>query len=116
MAFYLVRAKVSQDYMQALVERPEDRLVTTTRLLQSVGGRLHYYFFCFGEFDIVLVYELPDTVSAAALSMVMSSTGTVTEIETTPLLTMEEAISAMSQAGEVVGVYQPPGRSEKSGH
>ena len=35
--------------MQALVERPEDRLVTTTRLLQSVGGRLHYYFFCFGE-------------------------------------------------------------------
>ena len=116
MAFYLVRAKVSQDYMQALVERPEDRLVTTTRLLQSVGGRLHYYFFCFGEFDIVLIYELPDNVSAAALSMVMSSSGTITEMETTPLLTMEEAISAMSQAGEVVGVYQPPGRSEKSGH
>ena len=116
MAFYLVRAKVSQDYMQALVERPEDRLVTTTRLLQSVGGRLHYYFFSFGEFDIVMVYELPDTESAAALSMVMSSSGTVTEIETTPLLTMEEAISAMSQAGEVVGIYQPPGRSEKSGH
>ena len=116
MAFYLVRGKVSQDYMQALVERPEDRLVTTTRLLQNVGGRLHYYFFCFGEYDIILIYELPDNISAAALSMVMTSSGTVTEMETTPLLTMEEAITAMSQAGEVVGIYQPPGRSEKSGH
>ena len=50
------------------------------------------------------------------MSMLMSSSGTITEMETPPLLTMEEAISAMSQAGEVVGVYQPPGRSEKSGH
>ncbi len=44
MAYYLVRAKVAQDFMKALVERPEDRLVTTTRLLQGIGGRLHYYF------------------------------------------------------------------------
>ena len=112
MAFYLIRAKVSQDYMQALVERPEDRMVTTTRLLKGIGGRLHYYFFCFGEYDIVLIYELDDNVSSAALSMVMSSRGTVTEVETTPLLTMEEAITAMGQAGEAVGIYQPPGRTE----
>jgi uncharacterized protein with GYD domain len=114
MAFYLVQAKVSQDYMQALVERPEDRLITTTRLLKGIGGRLHYYFFCFGEYDIVLIYELPDNVSAASLSMVMSSSGTVTEIETTPLLTMEEAITAMGKAGDAVGIYQPPGRTETS--
>ena len=85
MAYYLVRAKVAQDFMKALVERPEDRLVTTTRLLQGIGGRLHYYFFCFGEYDIVLIYELPDNVSSASLSMVLTSSGTVTEVETTPL-------------------------------
>lgn len=112
MAFYLIRAKVSQDFMQALVERPEDRLVTTTRLLQGIGGRLHYYFFCFGEYDIVLIYELPDNIASASLSMVLSSSGTVSEVETTPLLTMEEAISAMGSAGEAVGIYQPPGRTE----
>ena len=115
MAFYLVRAKVAQDFMKALVERPEDRLVTTTRLLQGIGGRLHYYFFCFGEYDIVLIYELPDNVSSAALSMVLTSSGTVTVCETTPLLTMEEAITAMGQAGDAVGIYQPPGRTAKSG-
>jgi len=115
MAFYLARAKVSQDFMQALVERPEDRMMTTTKLLQGIGGRLHYYFFCFGDYDIVLIYELPDNQSAASLSMVLTSSGTVTEVETTPLLTMEEAIGAMGKAAEAVGIYQPPRRAEKSG-
>ncbi len=113
MAFYLVRAKVAQDFMKALVERPEDRLVTTTRLLQGIGGRVHYDCFCFGEYDIVQIYELPDNVSSAALSMVPTSSGTVTEVETMPLLTMEETITAMSRAGVAMGIYQPPGWVEK---
>lgn len=113
MAFYLVRAKVSKDYMQALVERPEDRLITTTRLLKGIGGRLHYYFFCFGDYDIVLIYELPDNLSSASLSMVLTSSGSVTEVETTPLLTMEEAITAMGQACDAMGIYQKPLRTKK---
>ncbi len=111
MAFFLARAKVSKDYMQALVDRPEDRLVSTTRFLQGIGGRLHNYFFAFGEYDIVLLYELPDNVGAATLSMVLSASGSVTEIETTPLLTMEEAVAAMKKSGEAMGVYVPPSRS-----
>ncbi len=117
MAFYLVRAKVAQDFMKALVVRPEDRFMATTRLLKDLDGRLHYYFFSFGEYDIVLIYELPDNVTAASLAMVLNAAGTVTEVETTPLLTMEEAVEAMGRAGETTAVYQPPGRStkEKSG-
>ena len=111
MNFYLMRAKVSQEAMNALVERPEDRLISMTKVLQGVGGRLHYYFFCFGKYDIVLIYELPDDVSAAALSMVLTSSGSVTEVDTTPLLTMQEAIEAMQQAGAAMGVYRPPGRT-----
>ena len=113
MAFYLLRAKLDHDFMKALVERPEDRMVTTTRLLKGIGGRLHYYFFCFGEYDIVLIYELPDNLSSASLSMVLTSSGSVTEVETTPLLTMEEAIDAMGRAGEAMGIYQQPARGKK---
>lgn len=114
MSFYLARAKVSQAFMHALVERPEDRFIKTTKLLKTIGGRLHYYFFSFGDFDIVLIYELPDNVSAASLSMVLSAAGTVTEVETTPLLTMEEAIDAMHTAGNAAGIYQPPRGTKKT--
>jgi uncharacterized protein with GYD domain len=109
MAMYLARAKFSKDAMRALVERPEDRLITTTRFLQGIGGRLHNYFFAFGEHDIILIYELPDNVSAAALAMVLTSSGSCTEVDTTVLLTMEEAIAAMNQAGKAMAVYSPPG-------
>ena len=114
MAFYLLRAKYAQDSMNALVQRPEDRMLTTTRLLKAVGGRLHYYFFCFGEYDIVLLFELPDNVSAAALAMTLSAAGTVTATETIPLLTTEEAIDAMNQAREASGIYVPPGRGPEN--
>ena len=110
MSYYLMRGKYSQDAMQALVKRPEDRLVTTTRLLQGIGGRLHYFFFCFGEFDFLMLFELPDNVSAAALSMTMSAAGAVASTEITVLMSMEDAIGAMRKAGEATGVYQPPGR------
>lgn len=114
MAYYLLRAKYAQDAMSALVARPEDRMITTTKLLKGIGGRLHYYFFCFGEFDIVLLFELPDQINAAALSMVLQSAGTVTAVETTPLMTMEDAIAAMQIAGQTTGVYQPPGRGRST--
>ncbi len=111
MTYYLARAKISKDMITALVSRPEDRLVATTRFLQQIGGRLHNYFFSFGQYDIVLLFELPDNVSAASLAMTLSAAGSVTEIETTPLLTMEEAVAAMKAAGQATGIYVPPGRT-----
>ena len=47
--------------------------------------------------------------------MVLKTAGTVTEVETTPLLSMEEAIASMHKAGEAVGVYSPPGPSTGAG-
>ena len=45
MTMYLARAKISKEAMKALVDKPEDRLITTTRFLKGIGGRLHNYIF-----------------------------------------------------------------------
>lgn len=113
MSFYLCRAKLTQDAMDRLVKSPEDRLIAMTRVLKEIGGRLQHYFFSFGDYDIVLLFELPDNVSAASLSMAMSATGSCSDVETTPLLTMPEAVQAMERAGAATGVYVPPGRRKK---
>lgn len=47
--------------------------------------------------------------------MLLSAAGTVTEVETTPLLTMEEAIDAVHTAGKAAGIYQPPRGAKKTG-
>jgi hypothetical protein len=38
MTFYLTRGKVSQDTMDALVQTPQDRLITMTRVLHDIGA------------------------------------------------------------------------------
>jgi uncharacterized protein with GYD domain len=109
MTLYLARAKISKEAMKALVDKPEDRLVTMTRFLKGIGGRLHNYFFALGPYDIILVFDLPDHVSASVLSMVLTSSGSCTEVEITVLLSMEEAIQAMHVSSEAMGVYRSPG-------
>ena len=114
MAFYLLRAKLDHEFMKALVKRPEDRKQTALKLLEGIGGKLHHYFYCFGDYDIVLIYENPDNITAAALSMVLTASDSVKEVETTPLLTTEEATAAMGQACDAMGLYeQPVARAKK---
>jgi uncharacterized protein with GYD domain len=114
MTMFLARCKISKEAMRALVEKPEDRLVTTTRFLKGIGGRLHNYYFAFGQYDIILLFDLPDHISASVLSMVLTSSGSCTEVETTVLLSMADAVDAMHKASEAMGVYSPPGRSSEA--
>jgi uncharacterized protein with GYD domain len=45
--------------------------------VESAGGRLEAYYFAFGPHDAVAIVELPDNVSAAALSIAASGGGAV---------------------------------------
>jgi uncharacterized protein with GYD domain len=60
----------------------------------------------FGEYDIILVVDMPDNVSAAAISIAAAAGGAVKAIKTTPLMTMEEGIEAMRK-GAAAGYRAP---------
>jgi uncharacterized protein with GYD domain len=61
--------------------------------LKAMGGHLEAFYFAFGSNDVVSIAEVPDNVSALALSLGISSTGTV-GTTTTVLLTPEEVDQA----------------------
>jgi uncharacterized protein with GYD domain len=61
--------------------------------IEAMGGRMEAYYFAFGDSDVVVISDLPDNVTAAALSMGIASTGTV-GVKTTVLLTPEEVDEA----------------------
>ena len=52
----------------------------------------------FGDYDVVSIIDLPDNVSAAALSIAASASGAIKSIKTTPLMTTEEGVRAMEKA------------------
>ena len=107
MAFYLFQASYQQDQIKAMIGNPQDRSEQARKLIEGLGGKLHQFFFSFGNYDIVAIIELPDNVTMAAGSMAVAAVGTAARIKTTPLLTMEEAMQAMKKAGSATG-YKPP--------
>jgi len=69
--------------------------------IESAGGQVEAFYYCFGEYDVLFIADLPDNVSVAALSLVSSASGAV-ETVTTPLLTAEEIDEAVKKASTLV--------------
>lgn len=109
MPFYLTQAKFSPAAVKALLDNPHDRSAAVSKLAGAVGGKLHHYFFAFGDYDIVSLFEAPDNASATAAVMAAAGSGSVSDVKTTVLMTMDEAVASMKKGGAVSGAYQPPG-------
>lgn len=72
--------------------------------VESVGGKIEAFYFCFGDHDAIIIADMPDAASAAAVSLAVSSTGAA-HLTTTPLITPEE----MDHAAGKKTAYKAPG-------
>ncbi len=107
MARYLIQVSYTTQGISDLVKNPQDRAAAVRPLLEGLGGKLESFDYAFGDYDAVLIAELPDNVSMVALSMAVSASGAVGSLKTTALIPMNEAVEAMRKAGTVG--YRPPG-------
>ena len=105
MAKYLLQTSYSSDGLKGLArDKASGRKAAAGEALASLGGRVENMYLSFGDYDAVLIVDLPDNISAAALSLAVSSSGLV-RTRTTPLLTIEEADQALAKAVK----YRAPG-------
>jgi uncharacterized protein with GYD domain len=93
---FLVEASYTPDGFKGLLkDKASGRKTAVTQTIEKLGGKLEAIYFCLGENDVILIADLPDHVSAAALSSTACGSGTV-RTKTTTLLTVEEADKAFS--------------------
>jgi len=114
MPFYMQRFKYGANSMKALVDKPNDRRDSAKRIVEAHGGKLRDYFLAFGEYDVLLIAEYPDNAAATAVSMTVGASGAFAGGETTPLITMDEAVAAMKRANKAKGAYKSPTAGGKS--
>ena len=108
MPMYLTRFSYTPETWAMLIANPEDRRKAATAYIESVGGKLHGFWYAFGSYDGVTLWEAPDNVSMAAVVLAIGGGGALSSIETTVLLTVDETLDALRQA-QSVG-YRLPGR------
>ena len=77
-------------------------------VVEKLGGKLEHGWLAFGEYDAVVVVEMPENADAAAFAMAIAAGGAMKTIKTTPLLSVEEGIEAMRKA-QGAGYRRPGG-------
>ena len=106
MAHYLLQVAYTPEAVAALVKNPQNRLEAVRPVAKQLGGTVDDQWMSLGEYDIVAVINMPDSVSAAAFAMAVSAGGACRAVRTTSLLSMEEGIAAMQKAA--TAEYRPP--------
>jgi uncharacterized protein with GYD domain len=99
MPYYLIQVGYNTSGLAALVKQPQDRIEKVRPAIEALGGRIESAYYAFGDHDVVLICEMPDNATAAALALAIGAGGTVASYKTTVLLTSDEAVEAMSKAG-----------------
>jgi uncharacterized protein with GYD domain len=100
MPHYLHQVAYTSESWKALVAQPQNRVEVASHAIEKLGGKVVAGFFAFGEYDIIVVTEMPDSISAAAIAIAFAAGGACKSVQTTPLLTPEEALQALKKAGE----------------
>ena len=107
MPLYLTRFSYTPETWARLIEHPEYRREAARTYIESVGGRLHGFWYAFGDHDGHTLWGAPDNVSMAAVVLAIGAGGALHSVETTGLMSGEETLEALGTAARVR--YRPPG-------
>jgi uncharacterized protein with GYD domain len=95
---FLTQVAYTQQAWQSLIESPQNRLEVVQLAVEKLSGKVVNGWAAFGDYDVILISEMPDHV-AAAFAMAVAAGGACKSVKTTPLLSMAETAEALKKAG-----------------
>jgi uncharacterized protein with GYD domain len=103
---YFKEASYTADGAKGLAkEGGSSRRKTVEAMVKSLQGSLESFYYAFGSSDVILIVDLPDAVTAAAVSLAINLTGDV-QLRSNVLMSAEE----MDQAAKKAVSYRAPGK------
>jgi len=108
MPYYLFQWKYKDPAIQAMIETPQDRSAELRKAVEAFGGRMHQFFFSFGEYDGLSIVEFTNNAACASCAAFLIGAGANTSLQMTALLTANEGEAAMLRASSVQSRYRPP--------
>jgi uncharacterized protein with GYD domain len=105
MAKFLIQGSYTAEGAKGLIkEGGTGRKAAIQKALEGLGGKLDSIYYMFGADDVIVICDMPDTISGLALSLAANASGAV-RISTTPLLSVEDVDAACKKTVS----YRPAG-------
>ncbi|HYE76046.1 MAG TPA: GYD domain-containing protein [Blastocatellia bacterium] len=103
---YLIQGNYGAEGTKGLIkEGGSSRRAAVEEATRNVGGKVEAFYYAFGETDVFVIADLPDNITAAALSMSVNASGAVA-VKATALLTVED----VDEASKKTLNYRAPGK------
>ncbi len=106
MPHYLFQVAYTPQAWAGMIKNPQDRMEAIKPVIAKMGGTIEAGYLAFGDYDLVVIVQMPGNVDAAAFSLAATAGGALRAVKTTPLLTTAEGLEAMKKAG--ASGYTPP--------
>ena len=110
MAKYAMFFSYTSETWARLLDHPEDRAAVARHVAESAGGTLETIYWMLGDRDGLAIVDAPDSVTAAAVSLAVTSSGAFKHNETRELLTQDQLTAALTRARQLTAEFRPPGQ------
>ena len=109
MPLFITQGRFTHEYIRGGLAKPEDRHAVISRLIEQAGGKLVSLYITLGQYDFLVVSEMPDAKAATILAFVATGGGGIEGSVTTQAFTTAEARDMFETAGKLAGSYKPMG-------
>src|SRR5438132_3720316 len=109
MALFITQGRFTREYISGGLAKPEDRHAAIARLCEQVGGKLVSLYFTLGQYDFIVISDMPDAKAASILAFVATGGGGIEGSVTTQAFTTAEARDMLAAAGRIADSYKPMG-------
>ena len=108
MPIYMYQAAYTPESWAAQIKNPQNRVETVGRqVCEAAGGKFVGGWLCFGDYDLVLIADVPDNESMAAIALAVGAGGAVKASKTTVLMTGAQGVETLKKAEVVAKAYKP---------
>ena len=94
---------------ERMIKKPGNRANAARELIEEIGGEMEVFYWMLGDWDGLVIYQVPGVASAAALSGRVTSSGLLKAILTHQLMSSDEGHEALLKAKAAASAYHPPG-------
>ena len=107
MTLYMYQASYTARSMAAQLKEPHDPVEAIRPTLEDLGAKIVVAGFPFGDYDVLVVYEAPDDMTAASVAMAIAAAGEVKSGKTTRLLSGQEWLESLRKR-RIVSMQKAP--------
>jgi uncharacterized protein with GYD domain len=75
MPTFVTQGRLTREYVKSGLAKPEDRHAAIAKLCEEAGGRLISLYFTLGQYDFLLISDMPDARAAARIGLAATGGG-----------------------------------------